>query len=183
MMNTNLAQDDQAFLQSIQNETKIFNNIGFIIEKMEAEGNFKTVKETFTNLFGREVLYTVKGHLTRAAENPPVVSAPQHLQSADKQHLHIQRKPQDHSLQNKWINQSTKSGPITSIPTTSTPPSARPSPRLTLPPLRYVSFSALPHSLVEHFFTLRGRRITLFSRPFRSLRTQILLWPSRFLSS
>ena len=50
-----------SFLIKIQNETKIFNNIGFIIEKMHSEGNFKTIRNIFKTIFSQEVLYTVKG--------------------------------------------------------------------------------------------------------------------------
>lgn len=98
---TNTEQDDQAFLKSIQNETKIFKNIGFIIEKMETEGNFKTVKETFTNLFGKEVLYTIKGPLTRTPQSAPLLPRPEHHKSTGQQHFHLQREPQNHRHENQ----------------------------------------------------------------------------------
>ena len=50
-----------SFLNKIKNETKIFANINFILDKIETDGYFENVQETFISIFSKEMAFAVSG--------------------------------------------------------------------------------------------------------------------------
>lgn len=49
------------FLDKIKNETKIFANINFILEKIQSDGYFNSVQSTFGLIFSKEMAFAVSG--------------------------------------------------------------------------------------------------------------------------
>ena len=50
-----------SLLNKIKNETKIFANINFILDKIESDGYFGTVQDTFSLIFSKEMAFAVSG--------------------------------------------------------------------------------------------------------------------------
>ena len=49
------------FLQKIKSETKIFANINYILDKIENDGYFETIHNTFQQIFAKEMAFAVQG--------------------------------------------------------------------------------------------------------------------------
>ena len=50
-----------SFIGKIKNETKIFANINFILDKIESDGYFDAVQSTFGVIFSKEMAFAVSG--------------------------------------------------------------------------------------------------------------------------
>lgn len=54
-------QTEGTFLTKIKSETKIFANINYILDKIENDGYFETIQETFHQIFAKEMAFAVQG--------------------------------------------------------------------------------------------------------------------------
>lgn len=89
--------ENQKLKNKIWQETKIFRNIHIILEKVEQDGYFDSLFDTFKKIFSEEIHFALTGHLTRAAQTGFQTSLFQPQNATDQQHLHFQRKRQtDH---------------------------------------------------------------------------------------
>jgi hypothetical protein len=55
-----------SFIGKIKNETKIFSNINFILDKIESDGYFDSVQSTFGVIFSKEMAFAVSGKINQS---------------------------------------------------------------------------------------------------------------------
>ena len=51
----------ESFTNKVKNETKIFTNINYILDKLESDGYFFSVKKTFCIILEKEMKFAVGG--------------------------------------------------------------------------------------------------------------------------
>ena len=50
-----------SFTNKVKNETKIFTNINYILDKLEGDGYFLSVKDTFCLILEKEMTFAIGG--------------------------------------------------------------------------------------------------------------------------
>ena len=62
MHNSSISQTKpDSFIQKVKNETKIFTNINYILDKLNRDGSFISVKDTFCVILETEVRFAIGG--------------------------------------------------------------------------------------------------------------------------
>ena len=59
MLNRN---SEGTFMSKIRTETKIFANINYILDKIENDGYFEKIQNTFNQIFSKEMAFAVQGN-------------------------------------------------------------------------------------------------------------------------
>jgi hypothetical protein len=57
-----LHKTEDKFLSKIHNDLKIFNNLSFILNKLQKEGHFQGIKDIINKIFGIELRFTLESN-------------------------------------------------------------------------------------------------------------------------
>lgn len=86
-MQATLNAKPKGCLAEVREGVRIFANLSCILDKIDTEGTFSELAAMFERIFEKEILFTIRGGLTRT--EPPaarLLSHPLHLGTLPQQH-------------------------------------------------------------------------------------------------
>lgn len=96
MLSNSSEGKNKSFFQKMIDEVKILSNITFILNKLEKESFLDQMQDIFGKVIKNEIIFAIKGRLTRAAQNRAPEAQLRHQAPDFVQHVHLQGEPQNH---------------------------------------------------------------------------------------
>lgn len=82
------------FYSSVKTDMNLYANVHCILDKIEEDSNLNLVAEMFKQIFQKEIVFTINGHLKRTEKTAGTYSKLRHPTPTSHQHGYFQGKPE-----------------------------------------------------------------------------------------